>query len=884
MNFDGIKFNGNFRSYQKRILDSANTYLLDGKINIVAPPGSGKTILGLELIRKLNQPCIIFSPTTTIRDQWGERFKESFLPGHYDIKDYVNYDLNKIVLINSVTYQALYSAMSKIRIIDENEEVDYSNIDLFKLIKEYKIKTICLDEAHHLQNEWQKALEKFIKGLDKNIKIISLTATPPYDAKTIEWQRYISICGEIDEEIFVPELVKQKTLCPHQDYVFFNYPTEKEIKVFKEYREKSFILIQEVGKLDFILTLNNYINLNYKNMLLDIYANIKEYIALLILFNYYEFIIDQKLIKNLTDVNYLPELNLQYAETAMQFLLDSDLLSKDNKELLVKLFKKYVVYDKQQVHMDLNEKLKKRLIASLGKMDSILKIVENEYANLKNNLRMLILTDYIKKDSLSKVGTNELIDSVSIVSIFEAIRRKQKVNIGVLSGSLAILPNTVIDNSLGEYEFSFNSISNTEYSIVNFKGSNKDKVKIVSKLFENGLINILIGTKSLLGEGWDSPCINSLILASFVGSFMLSNQMRGRAIRIDKNNPNKVSNIWHLATIEPEYIFEDNSIKKIGLYLSDSKDTIQSFDYETLVRRFECFVGPNYENNDIQSGIERITNIKPPFDSKGIDRINTQTLELAKNRQVVKEKWGNVLEKTAKMHIETAVPKGRSIPSFTFVNIGEIILLITLQSVIISNIVQVILKFTLQSNKGFLAFLLAVISSIVMIFLIMNVIKKLIASATPTRQIKSFAKCILKTLKDIDVIESECKLKVKSDEKGMFINVSLMNATIYEQNIFTKAISEFLNPIDNPRYIVIKRGLFSKYNYRYSFACPSIIGKNKDNAKIFNNYLSKIIGKYSLVYTRYEAGRKLILKCRKKSYITYNAKQVDSKHKVSRWE
>lgn len=114
MNFTNIKFKGTFRSYQQRILDSADLYLSDGKINIVAAPGSGKTILGLELIRRLGNPCIILSPTTTIREQWGERFNESFLPDGYNIDEYVNYDLNKIVLINSITYQALYSAMNKI--------------------------------------------------------------------------------------------------------------------------------------------------------------------------------------------------------------------------------------------------------------------------------------------------------------------------------------------------------------------------------------------------------------------------------------------------------------------------------------------------------------------------------------------------------------------------------------------------------------------------------------------------------------------------------------------------------------------------------------------------------------------------------------------------
>lgn len=72
MNFENIEFHGTFRDYQQRVLDNANKYLKDGKINIVAAPGSGKTILGLELIRRLNSPCIILSPTTAI-DNSGDK-------------------------------------------------------------------------------------------------------------------------------------------------------------------------------------------------------------------------------------------------------------------------------------------------------------------------------------------------------------------------------------------------------------------------------------------------------------------------------------------------------------------------------------------------------------------------------------------------------------------------------------------------------------------------------------------------------------------------------------------------------------------------------------------------------------------------------------------
>ena len=92
------------------------------------------------------------------------------------------------------------------------------------------------------------------------------------------------------------------------------------------------------------------------------------------------------------------------------------------------------------------------------------------------------------------------------------------------------------------------------------------KYKYFKELLKQGKINVLVGTKSLLGEGWDSPCINSLIMASFIGSYVLSNQMRGRAIRTDKNDPNKKSNVWHLVCLDPfDYRYSND------YYLIDKK-------------------------------------------------------------------------------------------------------------------------------------------------------------------------------------------------------------------------------------------------------------------------------------------------------------------------
>ena len=117
--FEGIKFRGTFRAYQQRILDNADKYLQDGRINIVAAPGSGKTVLGLELIRRIGKPCIILSPTTAIREQWGT----------------FSSDLHSIKKITSVTYQALYSALEKAEYTEDGENCDYRDIELIEAVK-----------------------------------------------------------------------------------------------------------------------------------------------------------------------------------------------------------------------------------------------------------------------------------------------------------------------------------------------------------------------------------------------------------------------------------------------------------------------------------------------------------------------------------------------------------------------------------------------------------------------------------------------------------------------------------------------------------------------------------------------------------------------------
>lgn len=74
-----LHFKGTWRSYQQRVLDKYDRYSQDRKIHIVAAPGSGKTTLGIELIKRIDYSALILVPSITIREQWVERICEAFL-------------------------------------------------------------------------------------------------------------------------------------------------------------------------------------------------------------------------------------------------------------------------------------------------------------------------------------------------------------------------------------------------------------------------------------------------------------------------------------------------------------------------------------------------------------------------------------------------------------------------------------------------------------------------------------------------------------------------------------------------------------------------------------------------------------------------------------
>jgi superfamily II DNA or RNA helicase len=231
-----MKFRWPWRPYQQRVLNAIDRHLSDDRLHIVAAPGAGKTVLGLEVFRKLGQPAVVFSPTRIIRDQWLERLRD-FLPEDASRPDWLSKNIAEPAFFTSLTYQALHAFNKRNQTAsnstdnssdaasdsDKADEADATadtagsapntqELDMAaQVLKAAGVKTIILDEAHHLRASWWRALHALVEQIGE-VKVVSLTGTPPYDVTPSEWHRYELLCGPIDEEIAIPELVYAKTI------------------------------------------------------------------------------------------------------------------------------------------------------------------------------------------------------------------------------------------------------------------------------------------------------------------------------------------------------------------------------------------------------------------------------------------------------------------------------------------------------------------------------------------------------------------------------------------------------------------------------------------------------------------------------------------------
>lgn len=274
------------RTYQEeaaRAVDPAD----GARLHLVAPPGSGKTLLGLALAARNGRRAVVLTPTTVIQEQWAAQARQAFrvaggsapavsttgeAPADLTVLTYqslavvdgsADWDgaargrwlaeltgprtaaqardwLAGLEATNPRAYRSGLSrraAAARRHLADLDEEalatiLHPSSRRRLDALAAGGVGTVVVDECHHLRAHWAVVVHyllRRLRGSGVDPTLIGLTATLPC-REDPAWSRYHDLLGEVDHEVPVPAVIQEGHLAPYRSLLHLTLPAEEETR------------------------------------------------------------------------------------------------------------------------------------------------------------------------------------------------------------------------------------------------------------------------------------------------------------------------------------------------------------------------------------------------------------------------------------------------------------------------------------------------------------------------------------------------------------------------------------------------------------------------------------------------------------------------------
>lgn len=912
--FDQMSFRYPFRKYQRMILEQVAEEQKDHKYHLVAPPGAGKTIIGLELIRRFGAPAVIFTPTTTIQAQWYEKIG-MFLENPADISRYASLDPRQRAPINIFTYQlistpaeaqehileaalrqwqeelvhsgqvaSLEAARERVELLRQNNPLAYRrdtlryanrvkhrllrepeiDIEPFlhpnarQLIKElvaYGVKTIVLDECHHLLDYWAIVLRALI-GRIENPRVVGLTATLPSPDGDDEFENYDSLLGEVDFEIPTPAVVKEGDLAPYRDLAYLVKPTPREVeylnKIQAEFEVAITGLTGDSRFTDWVRRLGALPPDTHEPQTEWQKRWDEHPLLMLSAVRFLNGIGQPPPPQLVTPAEATEPIELEdWGNLLERFGLDVLKPSADEHDhrLLRDLRKAILPFGLTLTERGMQQSRSPGdlvLTFSESKDFAVAHILAAESKALGKNLRAIVVTDFERMGSgvrhLKGVLENDAGSALRLFGRLATHSETLPLCPTLVTGSLFLLPAAAAPMLLEEFSASLRrqnlrascSIKSTKNpTIVELVGEGPDwtsrsYVRLATAAFEKGLIKCLVGTRGIFGEGWDSLTLNTLIDLTSVTTSTAVQQLRGRTIRLDPAWPRKVAHNWDVVCLAPKYkrgamdffrfINRHNRYWSLVIYT----DWLEE---QSAARR----VAPPQMHGKIVKGAihvspELITSIlngqKGLFQDINIWLHNRRMMQQIPLRDQVYELW-NIGEEYSNFTYSTTTLNTRDLKIqtvFTLQNTLKKLLrdLFTSILTLVSGLFYVGGRAWLGSlGAGLEVFLLCtflffgVISLLIVIFngrQIAQTARSLFIAQSPDAILLDVGRALLETLRQLGLVSRNLDtgyVRVTKTDDDTY-NVLLDYASPEDSDIFIRAFQEIFEPVRDQRYLIMR--------------------------------------------------------------------------------
>lgn len=598
--------------HQQKIMDYVKTHPSKQTYHFVAPPGAGKTIVGLSLIEYFNKKTLILVPSLLLKEQWKNQAEQV-------LDCIISTDFTSPNTVTISTYQSVYQKLK------ENTN----------FLKKEGYELIVLDEAHHLKKSWGTLLSE-ARELAGDMVSLSLTATPPLSSEYEEWQTYLNLNGPIDEEISVTELINQGLLHPYQDFVYFVQADTEIERSYANFYNQQNQMIDRMQSDEAAIELFAHHPFMVDPMLhtQEIYESFELYLSMLLFLSHNKFNLstDHWQILGFKKQYLLPELSRKNLTTLY------DWLWKNHSNLSIFDILKKERWLKEDELCLFPEFPKEKLLGSYeARMNAVNHIIIKEEANLQEKLCGLILFERICEDAF------EFPDNPSYYGVVPQFLRlipllNEQTEIAMICGSFLILSQTLA-KIVFKNESEIHPPYLTNYVKINLTDSNRKSIlKQVTDLLESNRLNLLLGTVALLGEGWNCTNINTLILANHSSSYVQIQQLRGRVLRIKEQKP--LSTIWHIGQYFP------------GLPWNEQPELAPIIQRLSFIEGISSQQVPEY----ITTGKERL-HFPNETTKSAMDHYNQENFFFAQHRKLLASYWQEALQKGSHLTMPVFIKK-----------------------------------------------------------------------------------------------------------------------------------------------------------------------------------------------------------------------------------
>jgi superfamily II DNA or RNA helicase len=646
---------------QARAAGGKSTYL-------VIPPGGGKTLVGLEAARRLARPTLVLCPNTAIQAQWIAQWDGAFTPAAA-ITATASRDLPTPLTV--LTYQAVCTigngSDATERKLPDERLLDILHPHGQALIAQLSAGgpwTLILDECHHLLEIWGRLLTVILQRLD-DPHVIGLTATPPHMMTAEQKALHEELFGAVDLEVSAPALVRDGHLAPYQELAYFTTPTPGEAEYihgeairFAELRAG--LLDPDFAATPFLDWLQRrVVERRAENTAADSAAETSGAQVSWERFARDEpALADAALRLHSDGMLPLPEgarLHEQHrhpptAEDWVALIGDYSrrclLVSGDPRDErayeAIRVALPSIGYRLTRTGPRAGESPVDRVLArSASKADAAVEILRTESAELGDRLRALILTDFVEAGgtvaaTLSGVMDTDaggallalqtLLADETAAALDPVLMTGQRVACGPdTAGRLADwlraagLDVTVTDSST-------TGSSTTGGQVMDIAGGPgwepRRYVPLVTGFFAEGGSRCVVGTRALLGEGWDAPAVNVVIDLTAATTPTSVVQARGRALRLDNGWPDKVADNWAVVCVTADH-------PKGGA------------DYTRFVRKHDRYFALS-RTGDIISGVAHVDPDLSPFgppEEDQLTELDARMLIRAGERAAARDLW-----------------------------------------------------------------------------------------------------------------------------------------------------------------------------------------------------------------------------------------------------